>query len=130
MTAKHLTMRGDPIDMHALMSRHATTTAIGNARMNARGDILGQGGLVLKTQEQVNEEWRRAQAQQDASVGIDPNIKAPMPAGMTTVQQPKKVLADDRDFDPNAADVAPVAPPTIIDNRGQQPKRRKIVETD
>ena len=130
MTAKHLTMRGDPIDMHALMSRHATTTAIGNARMNARGDILGQGGTVLKTQEQVDEGWRRAQAQRDASVGIDPNIKAALPAGMTTIQQPKKVLADDQDFDPIAANVAPAAQPTIIDNRGQQPKRRKIVETD
>jgi hypothetical protein len=97
--------------------------------MNARGDILGQGGLVLKTQEQVEEEWIRAKAQQDASVGIDPNIRAPMPPGMSTMNQPKKVLADDQDFDPAAVD-GPVAPPTIIDNRGQQPKRRKIVETD
>ena len=33
--AKHVTMRGDPIDMQSLMARHADQVALGNARMNA-----------------------------------------------------------------------------------------------
>jgi hypothetical protein len=53
MSEKHYTARGEKIDIAALAARHAATPALGNARMNARGDILGENGIVLKTQEQI-----------------------------------------------------------------------------
>ena len=43
----HTTMRGRGIDFNSLIRQHATTVALGNANMNAKGDIIGQGGAVL-----------------------------------------------------------------------------------
>ena len=46
-------MQGKEVDMEALMSKHELTTAVGNVRMNARGDMLGPGGKITKTREEV-----------------------------------------------------------------------------
>ena len=64
------TMRGRPIDMLAIAAANADKQAIGNAKMNARGDILGPNGVVLRTQEQIEAEWRRNQQRQQEVAGI------------------------------------------------------------
>jgi len=53
-------MRGEIIDFSALSLQNQNQIALGNARMNAKGDILGEGGIVLKTQAQVEAEWAAA----------------------------------------------------------------------
>ena len=73
------TMRGRPIDMGALAAANSEKIAIGNAKMNARGDLLGPNGIVLRTQEQVEAEWLRNQQRQQETAGISNNIKAPLP---------------------------------------------------
>lgn len=122
----HYTARGEIIDMNALAMKHPTTPALGNAKMNARGDLLGQGGIVLKTQEQIEAEWKRNKEMKTASVGISPDIKKALP---DNILPPSKKLEDDQDFDP--------APPTNGDQvknimQQTQPsiKRRKIVDSD
>jgi hypothetical protein len=129
MAAKHLTMRGEPIDMGALVTRNAEKVAIGNASMNARGDILGPNGIVLRTQEQIEEEWNRQKAAQDAVTAMD--IKAPMPGPSPVPQMTpniqKKVMADDQDFDPSNATPAM---PKMATEMPTPPRRRKIVESD
>lgn len=58
MTRKiYKTMQGKEIDMDSLLSKHETMPAVGNVRMNARGDELGPGGKVIKTREQVVSEY-------------------------------------------------------------------------
>ena len=47
------TMQGKAIDMDALASRNETMPAVGNVRMNARGDQLGPGGKVVKKREDI-----------------------------------------------------------------------------
>ena len=47
------TMQGKSIDMDALASRNETMPAVGNVRMNARGDELGPGGKVVKKREDI-----------------------------------------------------------------------------
>lgn len=47
------TMQGKPIDMDLLRKRNELTPAVGNARVNARGDELGPGGKIIKKREQV-----------------------------------------------------------------------------
>jgi hypothetical protein len=47
------TMQGKQVDMDALMQRNEMMPAVGNVRMNARGDELGPGGKVVKTREEV-----------------------------------------------------------------------------
>jgi len=46
-------MRGKTIDMEQLNLKHETIPAVGNMKVNARGDELGPGGKVVKTKEQI-----------------------------------------------------------------------------
>lgn len=51
------TMKGEFIDMGALASLNSHTVALGNAGMNARGDIVDRAGNVLKSREVVVQEY-------------------------------------------------------------------------
>ena len=51
------TMRGKTIDMDILAKRNELTPAVGNARVNARGDELGPGGKIIKKREDVIKEY-------------------------------------------------------------------------
>ena len=46
-------MRGKEVDMEKLNLKHETVPAVGNLRVNARGDELGSGGQVIRTKEQI-----------------------------------------------------------------------------
>ena len=54
------TMQGKIIDMDKLMQKHELTPAVGNAKMNARGDKLGPGGKIEKTREEIVAEYYEA----------------------------------------------------------------------
>ena len=47
------TMQGREIDMHKLAMQNEMTVAIGNARVNARGDELGPGGRIIRKREDI-----------------------------------------------------------------------------
>jgi uncharacterized protein YdcH (DUF465 family) len=53
------TMQGKQIDIDAFLSRNEMTQAVGNMNVNARGDVLGVGGKIVKTREQVMSEYYR-----------------------------------------------------------------------
>ena len=50
-------MQGREIDMHKLSMQNEMTVAVGNARVNARGDELGPGGQIIRKREEVLEEF-------------------------------------------------------------------------
>ena len=50
---QHRSMRGKNVDMDLLRKRNELTPAVGNARINARGDELGAGGAIIKKREDV-----------------------------------------------------------------------------
>jgi hypothetical protein len=50
---QHRSMRGKNVDMDLLRKRNELTPAVGNARVNARGDELGPGGQIIKKREDV-----------------------------------------------------------------------------
>lgn len=52
-------MQGKQIDIDAFLARNEMTQAVGNMNVNARGDVLGAGGKVVKTREQVISEYYR-----------------------------------------------------------------------
>lgn len=56
---KHISYRGVSVDMEALRNENENVPAMGNMNVNAKGDVLGQGGQVAKTVEQVAKENRR-----------------------------------------------------------------------
>lgn len=47
------TMTGKTIDMDMLRQKNELTPAVGNARVNARGDELGAGGQIVRSKEDV-----------------------------------------------------------------------------
>ena len=50
---QYKTMQGKAVDMDLLRQRNELTPAVGNARVNARGDELGPGGKIIKKREEV-----------------------------------------------------------------------------
>ena len=46
-------MRGKEVDMEKLNLKNEELPAVGNAKVNARGDELGPGGRIIRTREEV-----------------------------------------------------------------------------
>ena len=53
MGITHTSMRGKEIDMEKMSMRFEKTPAVGNMKVKARGDEIGEGGKVIRTREQV-----------------------------------------------------------------------------
>lgn len=53
----HKTMQGKEIDLDKLRIRNETTLAVGNAKMNARGDELGPNGKIIRKREEASTEY-------------------------------------------------------------------------
>jgi len=51
------TMQGKEIDLDKLRTKHENTLAVGNAKMNARGDELGPNGVIVKKREETTVEY-------------------------------------------------------------------------
>ena len=51
------TAQGKHIDLDLLISRNELTPAVGNARVNARGDELGPGGTIIRKREDIMGEY-------------------------------------------------------------------------
>jgi hypothetical protein len=119
---QHRSMRGEIIDFSALSLQNQQQVALGNARMNAKGDILGEGGIILKTQEQVEAEWAAARAM---SQTFTADIKS---------EQPLSQAAPPPMPTPRAATLPDVEFPTIQELVGSgvitPTPKRKIAEKD
>jgi len=57
MTRAYRTMKGREIDMDSLLEKNQLMPAVGNVRMNARGDELGAGGKIVKRREDTINEY-------------------------------------------------------------------------
>jgi hypothetical protein len=51
------TMQGKEIDLDKLRMKNEMTLAVGNVRMNARGDELGPGGQIVRKREDIMNEY-------------------------------------------------------------------------
>lgn len=123
MVAKHITMRGEVIDMERLRLANGAQVALGNASKNARGDIVGQGGTVVKTQEQIEAEWAASKAKRAAQVQtVDIKAEQSLAQAVANLAPKTKAVAmDDQEFNPET----PQSPPPQ-----QAGSRRRVVETD
>jgi len=59
MSKIYRTAMGTQVDMDMLRLANENTIAIGNARTNARGDLLGPGGAVVKTKAQLMQDYHK-----------------------------------------------------------------------
>lgn len=51
--SRHRTARGREFNMQAYVSSRGGTTAVGNTFRNAQGDLLGPGGKVIATAQEI-----------------------------------------------------------------------------
>lgn len=58
---QHRSMRGKLVDMNLLQKKNELTPAVGNARMNARGDEIGKGGKIVRKREEIVKEYYNQQ---------------------------------------------------------------------
>lgn len=56
----YTTANGRVVDMDLLRQKNELTPAVGNVRVNARGDELGPGGKITRTREQVLADFYKA----------------------------------------------------------------------
>lgn len=49
----HRTANGKIVDMDLLRQKNELTPAVGNSRVNARGDELGPGGKIVRKREDI-----------------------------------------------------------------------------
>lgn len=74
-------MQGKEVDMNKLVNQNEMTVAVGNVRVNARGDELGPGGRIIRKREDVLREQTRVSAPvQNASPRIK-NVEDMDPEG-------------------------------------------------
>jgi hypothetical protein len=95
------TAMGSTIDMDMLRIANEGTIAIGNMKVNARGDQLGAGGRVIKSRAQIMQDYHKINtplASQDTILQSEPTADMPK----EIVQTPSNVLQ-------SAADDTPVA---------------------
>lgn len=59
MKNRHKTARGTNFDMEAFTQNNQKQIALGNMNVNARGDLLGPGGKIVKKREEVVREYYR-----------------------------------------------------------------------
>ena len=71
---------GKIVDMDLLRQKNELTPAVGNARVNARGDELGPGGKIIRKREDIMKEYYAS----------NPGVKEETP-----VNQSEKDLTED-----------------------------------
>ncbi len=57
MGKTYTSMQGKEIDMEKLALRNELSVAVGNMKVNARGDELGAGGKITRTREQILQDY-------------------------------------------------------------------------
>lgn len=57
MGKTYRSLRGKEVDMEKLTLQNELQPAVGNMRVNARGDELGQGGEIVRTREEVLKDY-------------------------------------------------------------------------
>jgi hypothetical protein len=60
----HKSMQGREIDIDQLRQKNEMTLAVGNVRMNARGDELGPNGQIVRKREDVVSDYYTGRPQQ------------------------------------------------------------------
>lgn len=84
------TARGAEIDMLKLINQNEMTPAVGNMKVNARGDQLGRNGEIVKSREDV------VAATMPNQVNVRPAEQATQPTTATKSSSKKNVA----DMDP------------------------------
>ena len=102
MTKIYRSAMGKSIDIDNILLKNETVIAVGNMKVNARGDELGPGGKIVKTRDQIMKEYYAL----NTPVATDPmdTMKPDDPAPTKPVAQTAMVKQE------------PVAAPPVVIN--------------
>lgn len=101
--------RGKEVDMLKLFRKNEKKIALGNARMNARGDIIGRGGIILKSREDQVKEYQEKVKEQEGTVGMkDPAELSDLEKKLRKVSKPEKVVSKKKKVEPTPEPVPEV----------------------
>lgn len=104
MAKTYKTAQGKILDLERLRLQNELTPAIGNMRVNARGDQLGPGGQVVKSREEMLDQHYKA------NVGNRRNAPDVIPtsAGKVETVEPKRKAESKKKFEPAKIEVDPI----------------------
>lgn len=100
----YTTMRGKTIDMDILRKKNELVPAVGNARVNARGDELGPNGTILRKREDiVKEYYEKMQSSMPNENGHftapdKSNNKPNLTEQLDLTEEEKAMLAEDQEW--------------------------------
>ena len=73
---KYRTMQGKEIDIEKLMKKHELMPAIGNMKVNARGDELGPGGKIIRKKDDIINEYYESNPKAVPQKNIEEQVKS------------------------------------------------------
>ena len=82
-------MQGKQIDMDMLRQRNELTPAVGNAKVNARGDELGPGGKIIRKKEDLLKEYYENSSSMPEEVAVKRSTTQEVAEETTTTTKPK-----------------------------------------
>jgi len=97
-------MQGKQVDLDQLRKKNELTPAVGNVRMNARGDELGPGGKIIRSKEEIVKEYYQRTPQPDVLPETETvtketekpnNSTARKPNSRTKKKDPDEILKQD-----------------------------------
>lgn len=101
------TLQGKMVDMDMLRQKNELTPAVGNVRVNARGDELGRGGKIVRSREEVLKDYYAAQEGMP-----DENVRK---HEAEIVEEPKSAAKPKRTKKEEQPDPLVVTPPTAAE---------------
>lgn len=115
----HRTAQGRQLDMESLRLQNELVPALGNMRVNARGDQLGPGGKIIKTREMIMDEYYRAKPSPNENIPTSSSI--PMRSPNRRPSQP--LPTSNKQIASTEFKAAEATPDEIVDNiTNQEPE--------
>ena len=72
-------MQGRMVDIEKLRASNENVKAVGNMNVNARGDVVGPGGAIIKSKEQQMKDYYNSPKGQVSDVRIKSSKQQPVP---------------------------------------------------
>jgi hypothetical protein len=110
------TMQGRMVDIDQLRAANDATPAVGNMKVNARGDVLGPKGQIVKPKaEVIKKYYEHPKGMADDRVIKNPPPPQPQARPVETKKVEVKPAATKKVATPKATPKKPVAPKKGID---------------
>ena len=103
--AKYKSALGKVVDMAALASKNERTRAVGNMKVNARGDTIDASGKVIKPMtNKVNENYAKTVGNRSAQVQKATPTRNPQPSGVNARIDEPELTQLERDLEASMED--------------------------